>query len=107
MTQRGAAMVLNSDLASANLRSPPAPAVTVRGSSVFSDMESTDGTRSHRKYVVDNVIVHRGVYRDRFFEKCAYNDSPFNPATFNDWWSGRNSWLRSRPTFRAPNLLTG
>src|SRR5882672_10714465 len=46
---------------------PAAPfgrAVTVSGLSVLSTTwKSTDGTASHWKYVVDNVIVYRDVYR--------------------------------------------
>jgi len=39
-------------------------AVTVSGLSVLSTTwKSTDGTASHWKYVVDNVIVYRDVYR--------------------------------------------
>ena len=39
-------------------------AVTVSGLQVLSTTwKSTDGTRSHWKYVVDNAIVYRGVYR--------------------------------------------
>jgi len=41
--------------------------VTVSGLQVLSTTwKSTDGTRSHWKYVVDNVIVYRGVYRGQF-----------------------------------------
>jgi hypothetical protein len=39
-------------------------AVTVSGLQVLSTTwKSTDGTASHWKYVVDNVIVYRDVYR--------------------------------------------
>jgi len=39
-------------------------AVTVSWLQVLSTTyKSTDGTRSHWKYVVDNAIVYRGVYR--------------------------------------------
>ena len=39
-------------------------AVTVSGLQALSTTwKSTDGTRSHWKYVVDNVIVYRDVYR--------------------------------------------
>jgi hypothetical protein len=40
-------------------------AVTVSGLSVLSTTwKSTDGTASHWKYVVDNAIVYRDVYRE-------------------------------------------
>jgi hypothetical protein len=43
---------------------PAASAVTVSGLQVLSTTwKSTDGTASHWKYVVDNVIVYRDVYR--------------------------------------------
>src|SRR5882762_2959775 len=49
---------------------PAAPfgrAVTVSGLSVLSTTwKSTDGTASHWKYIVDNVIVYRDVYRENF-----------------------------------------
>jgi hypothetical protein len=42
-------------------------AVTVSGLQVLSTTwKSTDGTRSHWKYVVDNFIVYRDVYRGTF-----------------------------------------
>jgi hypothetical protein len=43
---------------------PADSAVTVSGLQVLSTTwKSTDGTRSHWKYVVDNAIVYRDVYR--------------------------------------------
>jgi hypothetical protein len=43
-------------------------AVTVSGLQVLSTTgKSTDGTASHWKYVLDNVIVYRDVYRGLFF----------------------------------------
>ena len=43
---------------------PAASAVTVSGLQVLSTTwKSTDGTRSHWKYVVGNAIVYRDVYR--------------------------------------------
>jgi len=43
---------------------PATSAVTVSGLQVLSTTwKSTDGTRSHWKYVVGNVIVYRNVYR--------------------------------------------
>jgi len=43
---------------------PATSAVTVSGLQVLSTTwKSTDGTRSHWKYVVGNVIVYRDVYR--------------------------------------------
>src|SRR6266849_8044805 len=46
---------------------PAASAVTVSGLLVLSTTwKSTDGTASHWKYVVDNVIVYRDAYRGRF-----------------------------------------
>jgi len=43
---------------------PAASAVTVSGLQVLSTTwKSTDGTASHWKYVVDDVIVYRDVYR--------------------------------------------
>jgi hypothetical protein len=43
---------------------PAASAVTVSGLQVLSTTwKSTDGTASHWKYVVSNVIVYRDVYR--------------------------------------------
>jgi hypothetical protein len=48
-------------------RLPRPCAVTVSGLQVLSTTwKSTDGTRSHWKYVVDNVIVYRDVYRGSF-----------------------------------------
>ena len=42
-------------------------AVTVSGLSVLSTTwKNTDGTARHWKYVVDNVIVYRDVYRVSF-----------------------------------------
>jgi hypothetical protein len=46
-------------------------AVTVSELSALSTTwKSTDGTRSHWKYVVDNVIVYRDVYREGFCKPC-------------------------------------
>jgi hypothetical protein len=43
---------------------PAASAVTVSGLQVLSTTwKSTDGTVSHWKYIMGNVIVYRGVYR--------------------------------------------
>ena len=43
---------------------PAASAVTVSGLSVLSTTwKSTDGTASHWKYIIGNVIVYRDVYR--------------------------------------------
>ena len=43
---------------------PAASAVTVSGSQVLSTTwKSTDGTRSHWKYMVDDANVYRDVYR--------------------------------------------
>jgi hypothetical protein len=50
---------------------PATSAVTVSGLQVLSTTrKSTDGTRSHWKYVVDNVIVYRDVYREGFSQPC-------------------------------------
>jgi hypothetical protein len=43
-------------------------AVTVRRTYVFSTTwKSTDGTLSHCKYTLDNVVMYRGVYRASLF----------------------------------------
>ena len=48
---------------------PAASAVTVSGLQVLSTTwKSTDGTRSHWKYVLDNAIVYRDVYRGAYRE---------------------------------------
>jgi hypothetical protein len=45
---------------------PATSAVTVSGLQVLSTTwKSTDGTASHWKYIEDNVIVYRDVYRGR------------------------------------------
>src|SRR5712671_3655761 len=52
-------------------------AVTVSGLQVLSTTwKSTDGTASHWKYVIDNVIVYRDVYRASSDLSISFSKAP-------------------------------